>query len=679
MYIVGIDVGGTFTDLTAVDAQSGRVVVTKVPSRPRHEAAAVLAGLEALGIASAEVRRLVHGTTVGTNAVLERRGARVALLTTAGFRDLIEIGRTKRNIPALFIPTFVRPKPVVERKHRFEVTERLGPDGAVLVPLDPASIEGALDGALAAGAEALAVCLLHAYLNPAHEHFVADAAKGRAPGLPVSCSADVVAEYREFERFSTTVLNAYLQPLMEGYLTSLEERLLATGYSHGVLTVASSGGMMTTDTARRLPIKTIFSGPAGGVSQACFVGAAAGIRDFITYDMGGTSTDVCLVRDLQPLMTADAMVGAFPVKVSQIDMHTVGAGGGSIAWLDVDGSLQVGPRSAGASPGPAAYGLGGTEPAVTDANVVLGRIGTRRRLGGSIAIDAERARQAVAALAARLERPLGVEPLAEGIVTIAVARMTSAIREISIQRGHDPRDFTLVAFGGAGPMHALAMAEEIGIPRVLVPRHPGNFSALGLLAADIKHDDVRTRVGLLGERLPALRLAFAEMETAARQQLEREGFAPAQQKLLRSLDLRYRGQAFELNIALADTRLALDRIEADFHRQHRATYGHANLEAAIELVNARLTAYGLVPKPAAARHAAPGAAIEAALVERRPVWFGGRAYDCPVWDRERLPEGVRLAGPAIVEEFGATTVVPPGWRGAMDEHGNLRFERGTSA
>ena len=679
MYIVGIDVGGTFTDLTAVDAQSGRVVVTKVPSRPRHEAAAVLAGLEALGIASAKVRRLVHGTTVGTNAVLERRGARVALLTTAGFRDLIEIGRTKRNIPALFIPTFVRPKPVVERKHRFEVTERLGPDGAVLVPLDPASIERALDGALAAGAEAVAVCLLHAYLNPAHEHIVADAAKGRAPGLPVSCSADVVAEYREFERFSTTVLNAYLQPLMEGYLTSLEERLLATGYTHGVLTVASSGGMMTTDTARRLPIKTIFSGPAGGVSQACFVGAAAGIRDFITYDMGGTSTDVCLVRDLQPLMTADAMVGAFPVKVSQIDMHTVGAGGGSIAWLDVDGSLQVGPRSAGASPGPAAYGLGGTEPAVTDANVVLGRIGTRRRLGGSIAIDAERARQAVAALAARLERPLGVEPLAEGIVTIAVARMTSAIREISIQRGHDPRDFTLVAFGGAGPMHALAMAEEIGIPRVLVPRHPGNFSALGLLAADIKHDDVRTRVGLLGERLPALRLAFAEMETAAREQLEREGFAPAQQKLLRSLDLRYRGQAFELNIALADTRLALDQIGADFHRQHRATYGHANLEAAIELVNARLTAYGLVPKPAAERHAAPGAAIEAALLERRPVWFGGRAYDCPVWDRERLPEGARLAGPAIVEEFGATTVVPPGWRGAMDEHGNLRFEREASA
>jgi N-methylhydantoinase A len=682
MYIVGIDVGGTFTDLTAVDAGTGGVVVTKVPSRPRHEAAAVLAGLEALGIASADVRRLVHGTTVGTNAVLERRGARVALLTTVGFRDLIEIGRTKRNIPALFIPTFVRPKPVVERKHRFEVIERLGPDGAVLVPLDPTSIERAVDAALAAPAEAVAVCLLHAYLNPAHEHAVADAVKGRAPGLPVSCSADVVAEYREFERFSTTVLNAYLQPLMEGYLTSLEERLLATGYLHGVLTVASSGGMMTTDTARRLPIKTIFSGPAGGVSQACFVGAAAGIRDFITYDMGGTSTDVCLVRELHPLMTADAMVGAFPVKISQIDMHTVGAGGGSVAWLDVDGSLAVGPRSAGAAPGPAAYGLGGTEPTVTDANVVLGRIGTRRPLGGRIAIDAARARAAVAALAARMERPLGVEALAEGIVTIAVARMTSAIREISIQRGHDPRDFTLIAFGGAGPMHALAMAEEIGIPRVLVPRHPGNFSALGLLAADIKHDDVRTRVGPLRERLPALRDAFAEMEAAARQQLEGEGFGPEQQKLLRSLDLRYRGQAFELGLAVGELAVArpgeasaYQEIEADFHRHHREVYGHCNPDATVELVNARLTAYGLVPKPAPERHVAAGGLLEAAALERRAVWFAGRPHDCPVWDRDRLPAEGDLRGPAIIEEFGATTVVPPGWRGVLDAHGNLGFER----
>ena len=681
MFIVGIDVGGTFTDLTAVDSRTGRVVVTKVPSRPRHEAAAVLSGLQALGIESRDVRRLVHGTTVGTNAVLERRGARVAVVTTAGFRDLIEIGRTKRNIPALFVPTFVRPKPVVERRHRFEVTERLAADGSVLVPLDSASVERALDDALAGGAEALAVCLLHAYLNPTHERAVADAAKGRHPGLPVSCSAEVVAEYREFERFSTTVLNAYLQPLMESYLTGLEERLLATGYTHGVLTIASSGGMMTTETARRLPIKTIFSGPAGGVSQACFVGEATGIRDLITYDMGGTSTDVCLVRDLAPLTTSDGMVGAFPVKVPQIDMHTVGAGGGSIAWLDVDGSLQVGPRSAGAAPGPAAYGLGGTEPTVTDANVVLGRIGARRRLGGSIALDPARARAAIADLAERQGGSLTVEKLAEGIVTIAVARMTSAIREISIQRGHDPRDFTLIAFGGAGPMHALALAEGMGIPSVLVPRHPGNFSALGLLASDIKHDDVRTRVGPLRERMAVLHELFTEMEGAARRQLELEGFGADQQRLLRSLDLRYRGQAFELSVAVGDVVApdALDAVEAAFHRRHLEMYGHADPAAMIELVNARLAAYGQVSKPAPARHTTAATSLDAALIERRTVWFEDAPRDCPVWERERLPAGALLRGPAIVEEFGATTVIPPGWRGAVDEHGNLRFDRETTA
>jgi N-methylhydantoinase A len=673
MVIAGIDVGGTFTDLTAVDETTGRVVVTKVPSRPRNEAAAVLDGLAALGIAPRDVRRLVHGTTVGTNAVLERRGAPVAVLTTAGFRDLIEIGRTKRNIPALFVPTFVRPKPVVERRRRFEIVERLAADGSVLVPLDVASVERALDAAVASGAEAIAVCLLHAYLNPAHERAIVDLAKGRCPGVPVSCSAEVVAEYREFERFSTTVLNAYLQPLMDGYLSSLEERLRGVGYAHGVLTVASSGGMMTTDTARRLPIKTIFSGPAGGVSQARFVGETAGVRDLITYDMGGTSTDVCLVRDLMPLATSDGMVGAFPVKVPQIDMHTVGAGGGSLAWLDLDGSLQVGPRSAGANPGPAAYGLGGTEPTVTDANVVLGRIGTARRLGGSITIDAERARRAVADLGSRMGRVMTVDALAEGIVRIAVARMTSAIREISIQRGHDPRDFTLVAFGGAGPMHALALADEIGIPRVLVPRHPGNFSALGLLASDIKHDEVRTRVGPLRERWSLLAGLFAEMEQGVRRQLELEGFGAARQRMRRSLDLRYRSQAFELNLELGEESLAA--VEAAFHQCHQAMYGHADPTATIELVNARLSAYGVVDRPAPERHRAAAAGLEAALIERRAVRFDGAAHDCPVWERERLPGDAELRGPAIVEEFGATTVVPPGWRGAVDGYGNLRFER----
>jgi N-methylhydantoinase A len=439
--------------------------------------------------------------------------------------------------------------------------------------------------------------------------------------------------------------------------------------------------MMTTETARRLPIRTIFSGPAGGVSQACHVGAVTGIRDFITYDMGGTSTDVCLVRDLRPVTTSDSMIGAFPVKVPQLDMHAVGAGGGSIAFLDVDGSLGVGPRSAGASPGPAAYGLGGTEPTVTDANVVLGRIGTSRRLGGSITIDPGRARGAVAALAGLLPG-LGVEALAEGIVKIAVARMTSAIREISIQRGHDPRDFTLIAFGGAGPMHAAALAEEIGLPRVLVPRHPGNFSALGLLASDVKHDDVRTRVGPLRERAALLEEVFGGMETSARRQLELEGFGAKTMRLRRSLDLRYRGQAFELAIPVgaecADAS-ALDAIEDAFHREHRSVYGHENRRATVELVNARLTAYGLVAKPAADRYRSATVSLGDALIERRRVWFAGVPAACPVWERERLPEGARLRGPAIVEEFGATTVLPPGWVAELDAHGNLVLEREIAA
>src|SRR3989475_1722912 len=671
MFVVGIDVGGTFTDVTAVDGASGRVVVTKVPSQPNNEAAAVLAGLDALGIDGRGVRRLVHGTTVGTNAILERGGARVALITTAGFRDLIEIGRTKRNIPALFVPTFVRPKPFVERALRFEVDERMLHDGAVLTPLHGGSVDRVIDSLGRAAPEALAVCLLHAYANSAHERAVGERFRERFPEVPVSLSSDVVPEYREFERFSTTVFNAYLQPLMDRYLAGLEKKLFEAGYAYGVLTIGSSGGMMTVEAARRLPIRTTVSGPAGGVSQGCFTAARAGITDFITYDMGGTSTDVCLVRDGRPLTTTDNLIAAFPVKVAQIDIRTVGAGGGSIASLDIDGALQVGPRSAGAQPGPAAYGLGGVEPTVTDANIVLGRMSTERPLGGALRIHADLARNAVAALAARLR--LDRTRLAEGIIDIAVARMTASIREISIQQGHDPRDFTLIAFAGAGPMHAIPVAEELGIPRVLVPRHPGNFSALGLLASDIKHDDVRTRVGPLAERWPLLADLFADMESGARRQLELDGFGAGEQSLRRSLDLRYRGQAFELNLGIDGD--GLDAVGATFHERHRAMYGHADSSATIELVNARLSAYGLVAKPAAERHRAPHASMATALIERRRVWFDGAAHDCPVWERERLPESAELAGPAIVEEFGATTVVPPGWSGAMDPLGNLRLAR----
>lgn len=675
VFVVGVDVGGTFTDVTAVELGTGRVRVTKVPSRPADEASAVLAGLRALDIDSRAVRRLVHGTTVGTNAVLERRGARVALLATEGFADLLEIGRTKRNIPALFVPTFTRPRPVVDRARRFEVRERMLHDGSVLVPLDASSVAAALDRVAAGGAEAVAVCLLHAYANPAHEVAAGAAVRARFPGLPVSLSSEVVPEYREFERFSTTALNAYLQPLMDRYLTGLEKRLADDGYPHGVLTVGSSGGMMTVDTARRLPIRTIFSGPAGGVMQACHLASLAGLGDFITCDMGGTSTDVCLVRGGQPVTTTDNLVGAFPVKVPQIDLRTVGAGGGSVAWLDVDGSLRVGPRSAGARPGPAAYGHGGTEPTVTDANVVLGRMGTTRALGGSIRVDAGLARRAVAGLATRLGGGMDADTLAEGIVRIAVARMTASIREISIERGHDPRDVSLVAFGGAGAMHAVAIAEELGIPRVVVPCHPGNFSALGVLASDIKHDDVRTRVGPLRARLPAIEAALGEMEAAAAVRLATEGFGPEARRLDRSLDLRYHGQAFELAVPIPPGAVDLDAVARDFHARHLATYGHADPGGTIELVNVRLAAHGLVERPGAPAWDSRTRELGEALLERRPVRFAGRGRDCPVYERERLPGGAAVAGPAIVEEFGATTVIEPGWEARVDPLGHLRLER----
>jgi N-methylhydantoinase A len=590
LFIVGIDVGGTFTDLTAVDEATGRVVVTKVPSRPRHEADAVLAGLAALGIAARDVRRLVHGTTVGTNAVLERRGARVAVITTAGFRDLIEIGRTKRNIPALFVPTFVRPKPVVERKHRFEVAERLAADGRVLIALDPASVERALDAAVATDAEALAVCLLHAYLNPAHERTIKDVAKGRCPGLAVSCSAEVVAEYREFERFSTTVLNAYLQPLMDRYPrqpggAAARDRLRARRAHRGFERRHDDDrdGAAAADQDHLL-----------GAGRRSEPGLLRGRRrrrarsDHLRH--GRHLHDVCLVRDLAPLATFRRHGGRVP-REGAPDRHAHRR-----RRRRLDRVARRRRQPAGRAAERRRYaGPGRLRPWRHRAHRHRRQrgAGPHRRPAPSRrqhALDAARARTAVAGLAERMGGTLTVDALAEGIVRIAVARMTSAIREISIQRGHDPRDFTLVAFGGAGPMHALALADEIGIPRVLVPRHPGNFSALGLLASDIKHDEVRTRVGPLPERWPQLAGLFAEMENGLRRQLELEGFDAGQQRVRRSLDLRYRSQAFELNLELGDEPLAA--VEAAFHQRHQAVYGHADPTAMIDLVNARLSAFG---------------------------------------------------------------------------------------
>ncbi len=674
MIVVGIDVGGTFTDLTAVELETGAVQVTKVPSTPGDEVRAVLKGLELIA-AGHQVSRIVHGTTVATNAILQRRGARVALVTTAGFRDLVEIGRTKRNIPALFNPTFVRPKPPVLRRLRFEVRERILHDGTVLCPVDETEVKELCLQMMRQAPEAFAVCFLHSYANPVHERRVGEWIRRAFPGLPVSLSSEVVPEYREFERFSTTALNAYVQPLMERYLDSLEKEVVASGYRTGVLTLGSNGGALTVAAARRLPIKTIFSGPAGGVSQAVFVGRRVGLADLITYDMGGTSTDVCLVRNLSPVITTENLVAAFPVKTPQIDIKSVGAGGGSIAWVDVDGSLEVGPQSAGADPGPACYGLGGREATVTDANLLLGRIGVQQLLGGVIRLDIARAQEAISLVGGKLG---GFDPyrLAEGIIRIAVARMTSSIREITIQRGHDPRDFTLVAFGGAGPMHAIPVAEELGITRVLVPRFPGNFSALGVGASDIKHDTVRTQIGRLSDgALGVLRAIFSEMKAETERQLAAEGFDPPDRRFVFSLDLRYVGQAFELSVPVDPGTMTSRGIVGEFHCRHFEAYGHSNEMGEVEFVNLRLMAYGVVPKPDLPPYQSETVSLAEVLCEERRVYFHDSFVTCPVYQRERLPAGAAFDGPAIVEEFGATTVLFTGWHATLDQFGNLWLQR----
>jgi N-methylhydantoinase A len=670
---VGVDVGGTFTDLVRFDPDSGGLVVGKVPSTPANQAEGVMAGLDALLPAGEALGRLVHGTTVSTNALLQRTGARVAMLTTRGFRDAIEIGRTRRMLPSLYEPTFVRPAPLVPRPLRFELDERVAADGSVRVPLDPAALAAPAEAIRRAGAEAVAVCFLHAYANPEHERLALAGLGARLPEILATASHEVVPEFREYERFSTTVLNAYLLPVMERYLSTLDRALGARRAGARVYTMASGGGTMDLATVRRLPVRTILSGPAGGVAGSLWVARAVGLENLITYDMGGTSTDVCLIEGGRPMIVTETAFAGYPIKGPQVAINTVGAGGGSIAYLEGDSVLQVGPRSAGAEPGPACYGRGGVEPTVTDANLVLGRIGTGRLLGDAIRLDPARAAAAVGALAARL----GVgDParMAEGILEIAVARMASAIREITIEQGYDPGAFTLVAFGGAGPMHACAVAEELGIRAVLVPIFPGNLSALGLLASDQRQERVRTFLRRLSTLDPGeLAALVAAGEAAGQAALAADGFAPGAVRFEHRLDMRYARQAFEVSVDLPPGPPQVESLRKAFLDTYAQRYGHADAETEVELVNVRTTAIGVTPKPALRPWSGGADGLAGAVVARRAVIFTRAAHECAVYARERLPAGAALAGPAIVEEAGATTVVGPGWAAALDEWGNLRL------
>ena len=657
--IVGVDTGGTFTDFVLME--EGELRIHKVPSTPENPARAVLAGLaDLLGEGGAAgSAELVHGSTVATNALLERKGAAVALVTTAGFEDVIQIGRQTRG--AIYDLSVGKAPALVPPDRRIGVEERVGPRGEILTALTPAEIEGAVDRLESTGAEAVAICLLHAYADGSHERRLAEAIEARS-GLFVSSSHEVLPEFREYERCSTTVVNSYVGPVVSRYLSELSG---AVG-SERVRIMQSNGGVISLEAAGRLAVQTVLSGPAGGAVGGFEIGRRAGHDDVITFDMGGTSTDVSLCPGALG-RTTEAIIGEVPIRLPVIDVHTVGAGGGSVAYRDPGGSLKVGPRSAGADPGPICYGRGGEEVTVTDANLYLGRLSADHFLGGDQALEVEPARSAIERLAADFR--LAPIEAAEGVIRVANAIMERAIRVISLERGHDPRDFTLVCFGGAGAMHAAELAAGLGIPRVLVPRGAGTLSALGMLLADVVRDFSRTLL-VAADELDAEELeeAFGRLERRAYTAFEAEGFAAGALRIERSLELRYVGQGYELSVpAVAD-------FETAFHERHAARYGYSDPGRPIEIVNLRLRAVGATPKPdLEAREPVDADPSDATLGEHRMAFDGAERTGVLV-DRARLAPGHAFAGPALVVEYSTTTVVPPGTRCSVDRWENLLLE-----
>jgi len=674
---VGIDTGGTFTDLVAVDLAHGRYHYHKVPTTTGDPARGILEGiaeiLELNGLARADVTFLVLGTTLATNAVLEGKWARTGVITTAGFRDVLELARQRR--PHYFNLDIPKPMPPAPRDCRIEVAERIAHDGAVVTPLAEDDVRRAVEVLRGKKVEAVAICLLHAYANPEHEARAKALVQALWPEAYLCASGEVLAEFREFERFATATVNASLMPIMDRYLERFERGVADLGVAATPRVMQSNGGAVSPGAVRKLPVNTFFSGPAGGVIGSVALGEALGLSNLITFDMGGTSTDVCLIRDGEPAKKSERQMAGFPVRTRTLDIHTIGAGGGSIAWVDAGGLLKVGPQSAGAEPGPAAYGRGGTRPTVTDANVVLGRLNPRTLLGGRMAMHSDRARGVIDELA----RAVGVDPIeaAAGVLEIINVNMMGAVRVISVEQGEDPREFALVAFGGAGPLHAADVARNMGMRKVLVPPRPGLLSALGLIHADVRGDFSLTRLLRAEPRnLAALNRGLDELRQRGAAWIKAEGEREARFQWY--ADLRYFGQNFELILELKRERLdagALARLTQSFHHRHKDHYGYDMPGHPVEVVNLRLVVTATRRAPPAERVTAKRGDLTQALIETRKVWFPGKGFTAtPVYDRERLPAGCRIAGPAIVEQMDTTTVVPPQAVVKNDRSGYLHME-----
>ena len=675
MYRIGIDVGGTFTDFTMVDEQSGAVHFHKVPSTPHDPSEAIQQGisdmLDAHHVPVREVSHIGHGTTVATNLIIERKGARVGLLTTKGFRDVLEIGRQTR--PHLYDYGVGKPPAVVPRQFRIEIDERLDHAGTVLRELDETQVRDAARAFGAAGIEAVTICFLHSYRNAAHERRAAELVRQELPDVFISLSCEVLPEFREYERLSTTVLNAAVGPRMERYLQRFLQRTRELDIRHEPHTVHSNGGLMSIASVRQYPVRTCLSGPAAGVVGAAAVGRAIGSLNLVTFDVGGTSTDVSLVCQGQPLFTSHRQVAGYPVKTPMVDIHVIGAGGGSIAWRDDAGALKVGPHSAGAVPGPVGYGRGGTEPTITDAQITLQRLNPVSLLKGRMPVHAQAARDVIET---RVAQPLGLslEDAAQGILRIAAANMSRAIRAVSTERGHDLSTFALYAYGGAGPLHAVEVAEECGIPLVIVPQEPGTMCARGILLGDISFDFVRSEIAVADAAGWASVVAlFSELQQQAEAWLQDEGVAPALRQCRYAIDARYEGQNFEVQVPLDDVgSQGYAAFAQRFRQAHEREYGYAVDDRRVQIINCRLQAVGQVAKaPLAQRQ--PGELPQVARLEERRAYFGARHGWCasPVYDRDLLPAGVRLAGPALIEEMSSTTVVAPGHTVTVDLYGNL--------
>jgi N-methylhydantoinase A len=661
---VAVDIGGTFTDL-AVRYPDGSTQTTKALTTPGALADGVIEALQLSGASPADVEFFVHGTTAGLNALLERKFAKVGLITTEGFRDVYEIGRANR--PAMYDLYFHRPAPLVGRELRLEVRERMLADGQVRIELDEDSLRASADRLAQAGVGAIAVVLLHAYANPAHELRCAELIGEWYPQIAVSLSHRIANEWREYERTSTTVVNAAIAQTVSAYLAGLERQLGETGVPTSVHVMQSNGGMTTARRARELPVNTLLSGPVGGAIAAAHAARQEGLAHALAVDMGGTSFDVSLVVDGEPQLAREAQIEGQPLLLSAIDVHTIGAGGGSIAWSSA-GGLRVGPRSAGAAPGPACYGRGGTAPTVTDANVFLDRVNAAYFLGGGMQLHPDQAASALQRLAAELH--MDAETLAAGILAIINARMAALMRQITIGRGLDPREFALIAFGGAGPMHAVFLAEELGIDTVLVPYSPGTFSAQGMLAADISHDIVRPFF-VRWDRLDSAQAAalVQDMKAEGRQLLAADGIAGADIRFRCSADLRYVGQ--EHSLTLPFTRMDAPLLRR-FHRNYRTTFGHANPDEHVEVVSIRVTAIGLNRRPARDSAVAGGEGKPYVFQEIR---MRDARQSTPRYRREDLYAGQQVSGPLVVDEASCTTVIPDSWVLTVDQSGGMRVTR----